>query len=163
MNEFFKPGVDLLGKFLPLFYTPALVAVPTSAGLLAGADIAKLLTIVTVVVVASYTTTAKVTVFLQSLSKSNTEVRSPARRAPPDARLLQRAGVSVERAVAGAKGGVVRRRVLGAAPRDVGRHFGGHHCGGAPCAHGCRDAVCLYDVSDALVLHCGDQDRRAAA
>ena len=108
MNEFFKPGVDLLGKCLPLFYTPALVAVPTSAGLLAGADIAKLLTIVTVVVVASYTTTAKVTVFLQSLSKSNTEVRSPARRTPLPARLLQRAGVSVGRVVAGAQGGVVR-------------------------------------------------------
>jgi hypothetical protein len=31
VTKFFSPGVNLLGKFLPLFYTPALVAVPLSA------------------------------------------------------------------------------------------------------------------------------------
>ncbi|EKX46332.1 hypothetical protein GUITHDRAFT_138411 [Guillardia theta CCMP2712] len=53
--KFFNPGVTLLNRFLPLFYTPALVVLPLPA--------------IVCVIFASYSSTAFVTTGLQSLAK----------------------------------------------------------------------------------------------
>eukprot|EP00960_Hanusia_phi_P041453 754994-Hanusia_phi.AAC.10 len=59
----------MLNRFLPLFYTPALVVLPLPASTVTGLDAAKMLAAIVCVIVASYSTTAFVTTGLQSLAK----------------------------------------------------------------------------------------------
>lgn len=66
--SFFKPAVDMITRFLPLFFVPALIALPLSASGVAGVDAAKGLAAILAGLVGCYASTAVVTVGLQKIS-----------------------------------------------------------------------------------------------
>eukprot|EP00291_Cryptomonas_curvata_P002640 CAMPEP_0172186830 /NCGR_PEP_ID=MMETSP1050-20130122/20986_1 /TAXON_ID=233186 /ORGANISM="Cryptomonas curvata, Strain CCAP979/52" /LENGTH=206 /DNA_ID=CAMNT_0012861057 /DNA_START=165 /DNA_END=781 /DNA_ORIENTATION=+ len=65
---FFKPGVDLVTRFLPMFYVPALVVLPLSASTFAGVDVIRALGVVLFSQVLAYSLTALVTTALQNIA-----------------------------------------------------------------------------------------------
>lgn len=81
--DFFKPAVDLITRFLPMFFVPALIALPLSASTIAGADAARALACILVGLVTCYISTAFVTVGLQKISPPPSTTLSSAGGALP--------------------------------------------------------------------------------
>lgn len=87
--NFFKPGTDLITRFLPMFFVPALIVLPLSASTLAGVDAAKCLAVILLGLLGCYTSTAMVVEFLQKVAPPQTTVADSSGSLPGFSQFLE--------------------------------------------------------------------------
>jgi len=88
--SFFKPGVDLITRFLPMFFVPALVVLPLSASGISGDTAIRALGVVIGTMLFSFASTAGFTTALQNLSPQREAVKEAGGSLPGFSGFLQR-------------------------------------------------------------------------
>lgn len=83
IRTFFAPALNWIAKWLPVFYVPALVTLPLALQGMAGGDLAKILVILSVGMVASLVFTAKATMFIRNLVNTPTKPVGKGKSASP--------------------------------------------------------------------------------
>lgn len=84
---FFKPGLDWIQRWLPLFYVPSLITLPLALTQFAGIDLVKILGLVIVGMPATLLVTAQVAILIRKYSKTEMEPHEPQDSMPPFSKL----------------------------------------------------------------------------
>jgi len=78
----FRPGLDWLARWLPLFYVPSLVLVPLAIRAVPGDQLGRIGVVLVVGMVASLVATAQAAVAIRRLTKTSTLATAPAKPKP---------------------------------------------------------------------------------
>ncbi|KAG1671561.1 hypothetical protein FOA52_011284 [Chlamydomonas sp. UWO 241] len=83
VRAFFTPSLNWIAKWLPLFYVPALVTLPLALQGMAGDDLAKMVVILSVGMVAALVFTAQVTMAIRNMVNTPTQAVPKGKPASP--------------------------------------------------------------------------------
>jgi len=80
---YYNPGLNWIARWLPLFYVPALVTLPLALQGIPGADLLRIVGILSVGMVATLMFTAQITVFIREAVKTPVKEIAKAKPSPP--------------------------------------------------------------------------------